>query len=87
MRRLSVLWGPVAPSIIRCARLRLRRRRSDSVESMLANAPITKEPLTDDEAVAMEEGRRAYLRGESSSLDDVRHDLLREPRPKKTAPV
>ena len=86
MRHLNVFRGPVGPTLRR-ARLRLLRGRSDAVESLMADAPIAKEPLTDDEAAAMDEGRRAYLRGESSSLEQVRRELLQETGTKTPATV
>lgn len=86
MRRLGIFRGALGPTARR-ARLRLLRGRPDAVESLLANAPIAKEPLTDDEAAAMDEGRRAYLGGESAPLADVRRELLRETGSKKTPAI
>ena len=84
MRHFKVFRWPVGPTVRRI-RLRILRGRGDALETLLASAPIADEPLTDDEAAAMDEGRRAYLRGESSPLEDVRRDLLREPKAKETA--
>ena len=86
MRRFKAFRRPIGP-IVRRVRLRIARGRGDALESLLANAPIASEPLTDDEAAAMDEGRRAYLRGESSPLEEVRRELLREPKAKKSATV
>ena len=47
----------------------------DPVLLALANAPVDDEPETDEERAAVEEGWKAYRRGEWVSADDVRREL------------
>lgn len=52
-----------------------RRRERDPVIEAFENAPLDDEPLTEDEERAIEEGREAYRRGETFTLDDIRREL------------
>lgn len=48
---------------------------ADPVLAALANAPIDDEPETDEERVAVEEGRAALRAGQYATLEEVRREL------------
>lgn len=57
----------------------------DPLLAALAVAEQDDEPVTDDDRAAAEAGWEAYVRGESSSWDDVRRSLPDEPAVAKRA--
>jgi hypothetical protein len=48
------------------------RRRKDPFVEMLAAAPLTSEPVTDDDLRSLEEGREDYRAGRTISSEEIK---------------
>jgi hypothetical protein len=57
LRRLANLLSPPPP---------------DAVETLLASAPVDDEPVTPDDAAAIDNARREHERGETVSLAEIK---------------
>ena len=51
------------------------RRERDPIVEAFENAPLDDEPFTEEDERALEDGREAYRRGETFTLDELRREL------------
>ena len=83
--KLHELLDALPESKIKAVKRYLESLADEAFLEALRNAPEDDEPLTEDELRAIEEGREAVKRGETTPLEDVMREFISRPARKRPA--